>query len=224
MDESTLKSDEADGPRDAHGRLPEPGSITTISGVYINPTKARPEQITPYDIAHALSLVNRYAGHSLFAYSVAQHSVLLHDFIRNRASYQNGTYRIMPAFGGEQEFGVEIRKQALMHDATEGYIADIGGPFKFEFPDYLRHEAQLNAVIAERFSISPDHHPWLKFLDKAITNNEMEVLAKRGSWSAKYRALGFLPGVTIEQWTPEYARARFLSCFRALWPHETVSL
>lgn len=92
------------------------------------------------DIAHALSMICRYGGHTKSFYSVAQHCVL--------ASH------MVPA---------EHAKWALLHDAAEAYLGDIVRPIKKSFgfyvPDrdfmvtYEHCEANLLSVIGERFGL-----------------------------------------------------------------------
>lgn len=200
------------------------GCIKTISGVYINPTIATIEQIKIYDIAHALSLMNRYAGHSLWPYSVAQHSVLLFDYLDDHGV--PGLMRLYPEHKAEinnrPKLNTLLRK-TLLHDASEAYMPDIPGPFKGAFPDYLGHEKRLQATIFDRFGLTHEFPKLLKFVDGAIINNEMDVLSPGGAWGY-ITELGPLANVKIEQWSPERSRAEFLSRFRKMWPHETVSL
>lgn len=47
--------------------------ILTFTGRRFYPLDPRPEDVCLEDIAHALSLICRYNGHSRFFYSVAEH-------------------------------------------------------------------------------------------------------------------------------------------------------
>jgi len=80
--------------------------IMTFTGKMFDFFKPKPETICIEDIAHALALTNRYGGHTLEPYSVAEHSV--------RCS-------LLPV--GEPLLN-------LMHDAAEAYINDIAKPQK----------------------------------------------------------------------------------------------
>ncbi|MBA4032914.1 MAG: phosphohydrolase, partial [Planctomyces sp.] len=76
--------------------------IRTISGrrVDLNPPKA--EQIDLYDIAHALSQICRFNGHTMRHYSVAEHQVLV--------------ARLLPP---------PLQLAGLFHDSPEAYLGDV---------------------------------------------------------------------------------------------------
>jgi hypothetical protein len=81
--------------------------IQTLSGKKFSYLDPQPESICKCDIVHALSREPRYAGHTLFNYTVGQHSVLCSQMI-------DQTYAL----------------QAFMHDFAEAYIKDIPHPLK----------------------------------------------------------------------------------------------
>lgn len=66
------------------------------------------------EIAHALSLINRFTGHTSRPYSVAEHSLLCAQVAR--------------------DMGLPARAQlaALLHDAHEAYTGDLSSPAKWE--------------------------------------------------------------------------------------------
>lgn len=70
------------------------------------------------DIAHHLSLINRFTGATIRPYSVAEHSLLCAE-IAKRA-------------GG----GVYLQMAALMHDAHEAYTTDLSSPAKIAVNEY----------------------------------------------------------------------------------------
>ena len=104
--------------------------IQTYSGYKFDFVNLDTNVICIRDIAHALSNICRYTGHTNEFYSVAQHSVL--------ASY------IVPK---EDAFTASI------HDATEAYLSDISKPLKLLLPEYNALEDRIWLKIAERFNL-----------------------------------------------------------------------
>lgn len=112
-------------------RLPE-HSIYTFTGRRFWPLQPKAEEVALQDIAHALSNICRFTGHTNHFYSVAQHSVLVS--------------RTVPA---------EFALWGLLHDASEAYLADISRPVKQQMPFYQEAERRLEKVIASAFGL-----PW----------------------------------------------------------------
>lgn len=104
--------------------------IMTNSGRHFDFAQPDPSQIDIWDIALGLSRLPRFGGQTRVAYSVAQHSVLVAD--------------IVPG-----EFALE----ALLHDAAEAYCQDLSIPLKNLLPDYCAMEANVLAVIMQRFGV-----------------------------------------------------------------------
>jgi uncharacterized protein len=84
--------------------------MQTFTGRRFWPLDPRAKDVCIEDIAHALSLVNRFGGHSREAYSVAQHSVHVATLVE----------RTHP----------KLALHALLHDASEAYLGDIVRPIK----------------------------------------------------------------------------------------------
>ena len=74
--------------------------IELLDGTAFNYATCNVDDIGIWQIAHVLSQVNRFAGHTLFPYSVAQHSL-------------NASRIVAPEFAFE----------ALMHDTAEADAA-----------------------------------------------------------------------------------------------------
>lgn len=107
--------------------------IETFTGIAFPVKEVRPELINIDDIAHALSMVCRYAGHCRRFYSVAEHSCHVHDVIAS------------------DETSKDHSLAALLHDASEAYIGDVTRPLKVCLPDYREIEKRLQSTIYERF-------------------------------------------------------------------------
>ena len=89
----------------------------TTTGRQFWPASPDPEQIQIEDIAHALSNLCRFGGHTREFYSVAQHSVLV-----------------------SQNVPDDLRLVGLMHDATEAYCGDMIRPLKNVLPEFKELE------------------------------------------------------------------------------------
>lgn len=86
--------------------------IVTQSGLKVSLLNPHPQVITIRDIAHHLALTNRFCGATLFPYSVAQHSVLVAEFLEKTGA------------------GPRLALLGLLHDAHEAYLHDISSPAK----------------------------------------------------------------------------------------------
>jgi hypothetical protein len=109
--------------------------IRTYTGRKFWPLSPQPEEVAIEDIAHALANSCRWTGHVKRFYSVGQHSLFCEAWVSG----------CTPA----------TRLQALMHDASEAYIADIAKPIKPHMPQYRTIEARLMEVIAQALGF-----PW----------------------------------------------------------------
>lgn len=157
--------------------------MQTASGRQYWPLDPRAEEVTLFDIAHALSMQCRYGGHCSHFYSVAEHSVLVS--------------RMVPR---------EHALTALLHDATEAYCADVPRPLKRHLSNYAEIEALNWRAIAEAFMLDEEMHPSIKDADNAILANERDALMMP---TPKPWPGVAVPGVHIECWSPERASAEF---------------
>jgi len=123
-------------------------------GIYW-PLDPRAEEVHIADIAHALSMQCRYAGHVERFYSVAEHSVHVSRLVSPH----------LALFG-------------LLHDATEAYLVDVPRPVKAHLTNYKEIE-QLNwLVIAERFGLPVTLPPEVHRADAAMFAAERAALMK----------------------------------------------
>lgn len=116
--------------------------ILTRSGIEFNLLEPTPEMIKIEDIAHALSHLCRFTGHTHCFYSVAMHS------------YQ-ASYLVPP----------ECMLEALLHDAAEAYVGDVSSPLKSLLSDYRYIEKRIDAVIRERFGLPKEMSACVKQAD-----------------------------------------------------------
>lgn len=106
--------------------------MQTYTGARFYPLEPDAELIRIADIAHALSNICRFGGHSARFYSVAEHSVLL-----SREFFAGWHYKLV----------------ALLHDAAEAYLGDVPRPLKYlpEYAFYREAEDRLQAMILDKF-------------------------------------------------------------------------
>lgn len=198
--------------------------MTTNSGKKINPADMQYDDIDLKDIAHHLSMINRFGGAARLPLNVAQHSVYVYRLVADQT--------------------LAIRRQALLHDASEAYLGDIIKWLKESkiFEGYRKVEADLEQRIWIKFECELVMHPSVKAADKLMarleafncmsgmdtpkTDNYMpiteaeikDVEKKADPWypwgwrQAKWEFLGAckevgiydgeLPGI---QWTPNFA-------------------
>lgn len=114
------------------------------------------------DIAHSLSMIPRFNGHSRHPWSVGMHCILgAKHFIRA------GRPRLALGF--------------LLHDATEAYLNDICKPVKHlpEMRAYRELEAKIEKVVEQRFSLDklrPIERQQIKQMDCSMLMTEAYYL------------------------------------------------
>ena len=175
-------------------------TILTHSGISFNLLEPDPDLIEIEDIAHALSHLCRFTGHTKCFYSVAEHSVLVSLYV-------------------PPQFGLE----ALLHDAAEAYIGDVSSPLKAQLHEYRNIEFKLDQAIRKRFGLPPKQSPCIKQADLIMLATE-----KRDLMPAHLDDWALLQGITpladtITTTLPaDIARVYFLDHFETLSNKDTV--
>lgn len=164
----------------------------TFSGKAFYVLAPHPEEICILDIASALSKLCRYGGHCIRFYSVAEHSV----HIAERVSKQN-------------------RLTALMHDATEGYLGDMIRPLKYQISQYRDIENNLERVITKKYGLIYPFPAEVKKLDNRILMDEriQNMNDPPMKWNSDEQNEPL--GVTLQYWSPDEAKSRFIEAFYA---------
>jgi 5'-deoxynucleotidase YfbR-like HD superfamily hydrolase len=152
-----------------------------------------------YDIAHSLSLTNRYSGHTSKAYSVAQHSVLVSQHVPSHFAFQ-----------------------ALLHDAHEAYCCDLPKPTK-EVVNHLskggwnQFEDHVASVVRRHYGLPVSCHKEVKKADEELMLNEIGSLFNDRAKSS-FLKLGFTPkyNMMIVPVSSDDAYELFMSRFREL--------
>lgn len=91
------------------------------------------------DIAGSLSKMCRWAGHCSEFYSVAEHSLMVHDLMEG--------------------FGLGDPLEGLLHDATEAYFSDIISPYKPLLPDWRKIDRALDSKMRAFFRLPETKSP-----------------------------------------------------------------
>lgn len=160
--------------------------MQTFTGRQFFPLSPRPDEVDPVDIAHALSMICRYGGHTTRFYSVAEHCVLM--------SYA------VPA---------EDALAALLHDATEAYVGDMVRPLKHHMPAYRDIEDGVMFAIAVRFGLPHGAMPAaVKEADNRILLDERAALLTVPPADWQQEDLEPL-GVEVSGWGPAYAEYQY---------------
>lgn len=141
--------------------------VLTKSGEHIHLQNGFTEgQIKIDDISHSLAIQNRFVGHTIYPYSIAQHSV--------------NCCRAAEAFHHEDD--PEVLLSILMHDAVEAYVGDIARPTKYMFcADLRKIEGTLERQIYYKYGL-PYHgvrfRKLLAEVDSRMCATESALLCK----------------------------------------------
>lgn len=153
-----------------------------------------PEVITIEVIAHALSQLCRWTGHTSKFYSIAEHSY--------RVSIECKEYPL----------------RALLHDAAEAFTNDINKPLKIVLGQQMKHmEDRIEEVIWDRFGFpawTPEERKEVKRCDLALAATEARDLFPKQCNDFKY--IGKPLDKTIQPMGPLFAEMMFLERYRHL--------
>lgn len=172
--------------------------ILTQSGNFFNFMTPETSVFNIFDVAHALSHVCRFGGHTRHFYSVAQHSVLV-------------SYAVPP----------EHALAGLLHDAPEAFICDIMKPLKRLLPDYAEVEKRVEAAVFRRFGIAVDLPQSVQDADLILLATEQRDLMPYNGDSYISKTVMPLPQ-TIVPVSPAVAKEMFLSRYYQLRPVEGI--
>lgn len=110
--------------------------MLTYTGKVMDIFNPTPEMISIEDIAHHLSLLNRFTGATRMPYSVAQHCIQVANILPRR-------YKLI----------------GLLHDSAEAYLNDITTGLKRALPVYKELEENLLTCIFAKFGVPFDDIP-----------------------------------------------------------------
>ena len=164
--------------------------MQTHSGAHVHLLTPEVDEIRLLDIAHALSRIPRFTGHTRghYAYSVAQHSVWVAETVPG-----------------------PMALAALLHDAHEAYLGDIATPVKLAINMVVRPwfdpvaalKNHIQCVIHAKFRL-----PFPLHTKVAEIVHEADIAALEFERAV---ALEMTSGIAL---SPDEAKALFLDCFR----------
>lgn len=167
--------------------------LQTHTGKKFFPLDPKIEDIDIEDIAHSLSMLCRFTGHSTFFYSVSQHSVLV-------------SYNCNP----------EDALMGLLHDASEYALQDIPSPLKRsgKFEEYRIYEYKLQSMIYTKFCKSIIEPPSVKEADIRMLATEARDLMSplHPEWIQPAKPYDF----KIDPVLPHLAKSLFINRFNEL--------
>lgn len=178
------------------------GWIQTFTGRKFYPLDPRPEDFCVDDVAHALSNICRFTGHTKDFYSVAEHSVRVCGYLASTGEIP------------------EVQYAGLMHDCAEAYVNDIARPLKRtpEFQFYREAEEKIMVLASLEFGFI---HPKSEAIDNAdnvlLATEVRDLMADPPEeWASRYGPKGRYPRLTerITPWHPAAAKSAFLSLYK----------
>lgn len=173
--------------------------ILTHSGKYFDFINPHRNEYNIKDIAHALSNVCRFAGHTREFYSVAQHSVLVARYVMRHTAPMH----------------IDFARAALLHDAAEAYLGDITRPLKQLLPDYKVIEQRVEAALCDAFDIVLP----LTIIKRAdlvlLSTEQRDLMPPHDDEWLLIAGIEPLPEV-INPWYPEKAEREFLMLWEEL--------
>ena len=143
-----------------------PTWIRTYSGRKFDVFNPKQKDINIEDIAHSLSLICRFTGHTEELYSVGQHSLFVMELCPD-----------------------EYKLEGLTHDFPEAYVTDLATPIKKQLPDYKLVEDNIHVAIAKKFQLEFPMPKIIKDIDIEVFNMEWAYLMERNKKvkSGKFR-------------------------------------
>lgn len=177
----------------------------TRTGRRFWPLDPRIEELSIFEIGHALSNICRFTGHTAFHYSVAQHSVICCEVAR-----------IYDSTLSTDEVR-HLQLALLFHDGSEAYYGDINRPLrKQDCMEELRAMDTLTqTLINEMVGLPLDAHiePLVIKIDNHMLATEAtQLLESTEGWNLLERPLP----IKLPKWLPETAREYWMTAYEVL--------
>jgi len=174
----------------------------TYTGKRFWPMDPHPDDVCIEDIAHALSLLARFAGHTFEPYSVAQHCWMVSKLCDPPDALDG-----------------------LMHDSAEAYVTDMPRPLKHSpgLEAYRTAEDRVHMMIANKFGFKAEVPESVLRADELVVEAEMRDLMPPMPLEIREspgRLIARQPGVagisTITAWPWRVAEQMFMARWHEL--------
>jgi hypothetical protein len=172
-------------------------SMTLYNGHRVDPFVITPDDINIQNIAHSLSMLCRFGGHTQVFYSVAQHCVRVSEALPK-----------------------ELQLEGLLHDATESIVQDLIRPIKRGIYGYSELENRVWSAISAKFglrgglsyeTIQADNNALKSEIRQFMLDPGRSEELSSSYWESKEE----LPPVS-EVWSPTVAKQKYLDAFMRL--------
>lgn len=184
----------------------------TFSGKRFYALDPRPEDFDIRVVARALSQINRFGGHTLRQYNVADHSIR----VAHTARRLYVDKYVKPSFGWKGELeGAIVFKCGLLHEVGEAYIGDMVRPMKYsnELKAFRDIENKILSVASIAFDSILDNLPYeVKLADNILLVTEKRDLMAPCQWGDWINDIEVLPDI-IYPMTSLAAERLFLSSY-----------
>ncbi len=171
-----------------------------VSGYVIDLNSIDMALVDIESIAHALSQLNRFGGHTQWPYSVAVHSVLVSMLLAE----------------------TPLAYEGLMHDITEGCgCVDVPSPVKKQCPDYRTVEKKIRYRLSSKFGIAPVEPSGVKLADltaRKLEQHYLQCVAIPLDYGISSRDLEIGKVFLTQPIAPKDAKEMFLARYHELRP------
>lgn len=182
-------------------------SINTYTGRLFFYNKIDSESLELRSIAHALGNTCRFTGHCRRFYSVAEHSLLVAQYLRDTIG---------------PNVSLSLIRSALMHDASEAFVGDVNSPLKAMIaPLFKPIEKAILDAIDEKWGLFT-RDPRIKHADTVLYLCERETIM--APLPPEHPEHGYIPLTDevrnhtlpwfrerVKCWNPKYAGRKFLN-------------
>lgn len=173
--------------------------IMTYTGKHFHLADPKPEEVDREDIAHGISNICRFTGHTKYFYSVGTHSILCAEQAR------------------KDGMTAKVQLYCLLHDASESYLADINRPLKELLGNiYTDLEDVVMSAVWKHFNLpEPTDEEWttVKHYDNLMLAHEIGQLMINAD---EFAIEPIYNGILLPKFQNTYVKFRFIEILEHL--------